>query len=206
MKKTAIAFLVAAGMLCGTGCHTIDDWTTDPALEHVYYIGFYKTGTYSDALNYEIASGGVARWRINAGAWNVTGTDGASSPIPFQFHSERVRSYDAVTYFWVYNNAGSELTPGTDYAVTDEDGNTLSPSDGKYSLTWPQAKKGIRNIRIKRLTSASGALRVNTFDPAKGTPSTSEDTYVESTRNNLTDEYEVRSLTHDNNKVTVTFN
>jgi hypothetical protein len=199
-------FAVACTLLGGAGCDQIDNWTTDPALEHIYYVGFYKSGTFSDALNYEIASDGVARWRINTGAWNETGTDGTSSPIPFQFHSERVRSYDAVTYFWVYNDAGSALTPGADYAVTDDAGNALSPSDGKYALTWPQAKKGIQNIRIKRLSAAAGLLKVNTFDPSKGTPATGQDTYVESTRNSLTDEYEVRSLTHDNNKVTVTFN
>ena len=206
MKKIIYAFFALTCLFYSTGCDTIDDWTTDPALEHIYYVGFYKTGVFSDALNYEIAGNGTARWRINTGAWTVTGTDGISSNIPFQFHSERVRSYSAVTYFWVTNDGASDLRAGTDYVVVDEAGNTINQTDGKYSVTWPQTKKGIQNVRIKRLTSATGSLKVNTLDPSKGTPSTADDKYIEATRNNLANEYEVRGLTHDFNKVTVTFN
>lgn len=205
MRKLIYVFTTMLAMLCTVGCSD-DAWTTDPALEHVYYIGFYKTNVFSDALNYEIAADGTARWRINTGTWNVTGTDATSSNIPFQFHSERVRSYDATTYFFVTNNGTSTLVAGTDYIVVNESGNTINMVDGKYSLLWPQAKKGIQNIRIKRLTTAKGALKVNTLDPANGTPSTAEDKYKESTLNSKTGEYEVRGLTHDFNKVTVTLN
>lgn len=205
MKQLTYLFMAVAAMLCTLSCDD-DAWTTDPALEHLYYFGFYKTGTFSDNLNYEIAADGTARWRINTGSWTVTGTGGVSSDIPLQFHSERVRTYDAATYFWVTNDGTSALVLGTDYVVTDESGNTMNPSDGKYSLNWPQAKKGIQIIKIKRLTSAAGVLKVNTLDPAKGTPSTAEDDYRESTLNSKTNDYEVRSLTHDFNRVTVTFN
>lgn len=205
MRKLIYAFAAIAALLCTTSCGD-DDWTTDPELEHLYYVGFYKTGVFSDALNYEIAADGKAQWRINTGTWNVTGTNGVSSDIPIQLHSERVRSYDAVTFFWVTNTGSSALVAGTDYTVTDESGNALALSDGKYALTWPQTKKGVQNVRIKRLTSANGSLKVNTLDPANGTPGTTEDKYRESTLNNKAGEYEIRGLSHDFNKVTVTFN
>jgi hypothetical protein len=183
-----------------------DAWTSDPDLEHIYYVGFFKAGVFSDALNYEIATNGTARWRVNSTAWIVTGTDGVSSNIPFEFHSERVRSYDVTTFFWVSNSGTSGLVAGTDYVVLSESGATLDPTDGKYSLTWQQAKKGTQIVRIKRLTSATGTLKINTLDPANGTPKTTEDAYRESTLNNKSGEYEVRGLTHDFNKETITFN
>lgn len=207
MKKLIYAFLAITVMFCGTGCDNIDDWTTDPELEHVYYFGFYKTGTFSDALNYEIAENGTARWRINTGSWNVTGSDGVSSDIPFELHSQLKYKYDIVSYFYVTNVGESALAAGTDYVVLDGSGNTIGISDGKYTLTWSQANKEDRkNICIKRLTSATGTLRVNTLDPSKGTPSTTPEKYIEDTRNNLTDQYDLRGLTHDFNKTTVTFN
>ena len=205
MKKLLYILSVVAAMFTLASCDD-DAWTTDPTLEHIYYVGFYRTGIYTDALNYEVATDGTARWRIGNGTWNVTGSDGTSSDIPFQFYSERVRSYDAVTYFFVTNNTGSNLVAGTDYTVIDASGNALTLADGKYSLTWPQTVKGIQNVRIKRLSNATGALKVNTLDPAKGTPQTTADTYIESTRNSVTGEYEVRGITSDFNKVTVTFN
>ncbi|MDL2306272.1 hypothetical protein LJC72_13230 [Bacteroides sp. OttesenSCG-928-D19] len=207
MKKIIYAFLAFTVMFCGTSCDNIDDWTTDPALEHVYYLGFYKTGTFSDALNYEIAADGTAKWRVNTGAWKVTGSDGISSDIPFQLHSQLKYTYDIVSYFYVTNSGESTLTAGTDYIVLDDAGNTMNPSDGKYTITWSQANKETKkNIRIKRLTATAGVLKVNTLDPGKGKPEVTEDKYIEDTRNNLTDQYDLRGLTHDFNKTTVTFN
>ncbi|MDR0658460.1 MAG: hypothetical protein LBG18_05955 [Mediterranea sp.] len=205
MKKIISVFTMAIAAICFVACGD-DAWTTDPALEHLYYVGFYKTGTYSDALNYEVAANGTARWRINTGAWTETGTDGVSSDIPIQFHSERVRSYDVTTYFYVTNNAGSTLVEGTDYVVLNESGTAIGKVDGKYPLTWPQAVKGVQNVKIRRLTSTNGVLKINTLDPANGTPSVKEEDYRESTLNSKTGDYEVRGLTHDFNKVTVTFN
>ena len=205
MKKILNLFIIFLSLFAFISCSD-EAWTTDPDMEHIYYVGFFKAGVFSDALNYEIAADGTARWRVNSTTWNVTGSNSISSDIPVQFHSERVRSYDAVTYIWVTNNAGSTLTAGTDYAVLDDSGNTISQTDGKYAITWPQAKKGVQNLKIKRLTSTNGVLKVNTLDPSKGTPSTTEENYIESTRNNKSNDYEVRGLTHDFNKVTVTFN
>lgn len=201
MKKILYFLTVVALMTISASCSD-DEWTTDPALEHVYYVGFYKTGAFSDKLNYEIAEDGTARWRIgDKGVWNETGKDGISSNIPIQLHSERVRSYDVVTFFWITNSEGS-LTPGTDYVVIDEKGEALALTDGKYSLTWAQAKKGIQNVRIKRLSKSVGSLRINTL---ASKPVITEEEYLETTRNNVTDNYEVRGLSHDYNKETITF-
>lgn len=212
MKKLIDAFFVVAVMFCGTGCDNIDDWTTDPGLEHVYYVGFYKTGTFSDNLNYEIAVDGTARWRVNTGSWTVTGSDGISSNIPFELHSQLKYKYDIVSYFYVTNSGVSSLVAGTDYVVLDESGNTVNLSDNKYAITWSQTNKEKRkNIRIKRLTSATGTLKVNTINPANVDPNTgnldvTEGKYIESTRNNLTNEYDIRGLSHDFGKTTVIFN
>lgn len=205
MKKIIYLLTSVLILFSTSGCGD-DDWTTDPALEHLYYVGFYKAGVFSDALNYEIATNGTARWRVNNSEWEVTGTDNLSSNIPLQLHSERIRSYNAITYFWVSNAESSSLSAGSDYIVIDGSGKELSLTDGKYSLTWPETKKGIQNVQIKRLSTSTGVLKINTLDPSKGTPSTNEEDYRESTLNNKTNEYEVRGLTHDFNKVTVTFN
>ncbi|MDR2915647.1 MAG: hypothetical protein LBV74_12570 [Tannerella sp.] len=212
MKKIIFAFIAMTILFCGTSCDNIDDWTTDPDLEHVYYFGFFKTLVYSNTLNFEIAADGTARWREASSAWAVTGTDGVSSDIPFELHSQMKYKYDIVSYFYITNSGESALVAGTDYVVLDGSGSTLTLSDGKYSLTWSQANKENRkNIRIKRLTSATGTLKVNTINPANadpetGKPDVSIDKYIESTRNNITDQYDLRGLTEDFNKTTVTFN
>jgi hypothetical protein len=194
-----------AVLFCMTGCEKDNIWGDGlPEMEHVYYIGFYKTNVNTDALNYEVAADGSSRWRINTGTWTNTDEANVTSPVPLQFHSERVRSYDAVNYFWVTNNGTSTLTAGTDYSVVNESGAAIAPdAQGGYPITWPQAKKGIQNIKIKRLSSANGSLRVNVLDPSKGTPNASD---ISTTVNNHANDYEVRGFTFDFNKVTVTFN
>jgi len=205
MKK--ILFICAAIFLliCTTACEKVNEWGDGlPEMEHVYYIGFYKSNVNTDALNYEIASDGSARWRINTGTWTSTSEANITSLIPLEFHSERIRSYDVTTYFWVTNNGTSDLTAGTDYNILTSNGITITPdAQGGYSVVWQQAKKGIQNIKIKRLTSKGGSLKVNVLNPALGSPDASN---ISTTVNNHTNDYEVRGLTFDYNKVTVTFN
>ncbi|MDR1371100.1 MAG: hypothetical protein LBJ72_13405 [Dysgonamonadaceae bacterium] len=204
MKKISFIYATIFVLLGMTSCEKDNIWGDGLAeMEHVYYIGFYKTNVNTDALNYEIAADGAARWRIGTGTWNNTGEVNITSPIPFQLSSERIRSYDAVTYFWVTNNGTTTLTPGTDYIVVNESGSEIASGSGAYSLTWPETRKGIQNVKIKRLTSAKGSLRVNVLNPANGTPNASD---LSTTVNNKADQYEIRGLTFDYNKVTVTFN
>jgi len=208
MKKTLLIAVIAIASVVFCGCEQHNMWDEGlPEMEHVYYVGFHKTDVNTNYLSYEVAKSGAARWRFGGNATSGTwvATDEAwVATVPFQFHSERTRSYDAVTYFWVTNDGASALTPGTDFTVTLENGATLTPNaDGAYSLTWRQTKKGIQNVKIKRSdTSPNGALKVNMFNPANGVP---EVTDLSTTVNNNTAEYEVRCLTFDNNRVTITF-
>jgi hypothetical protein len=197
MKKAALT--LAAALFLLPGCHTVDTWGDgQPEKEHIYYVGFYKTNVFSDALNYEVAKNGAARWRYQTTAWQPT-EEAFVAAIPFQFHSERVRSYDAVTKFWIVETG---LVAGTDYNVV-LDGTTLTPTGGVYSFAWPQTKKGVRDVKIKRLSQTNGSLKVYVIDPANGTPDPNK--YETSTLNNKTSEYEVRGFSADYGKVTVSF-
>ena len=202
MNKILLICATIFLLICTTSCETVEDWGDGlPEMEHVYYIGFYKSNVNTDNLNYEIAANGAARWRINTGTWINTNEVSISSLIPLQLHSERVRSYDAVTYFWVKNNGTSTLTAGTDFSVLTESGANITPdAQGRYSVTWPQTKKGIQNIKIKRLTSKAGVLKVNTL------PAAANASDISTTVNNQTNDYEIRGLSFDFDRVTVTFN
>ena len=207
MKK--IVFIMATAVaLISTSCETHELWDDGlPEMEHVYYIGFYKTNAFTDFLSYEVAQNGDARWRYGAnattGTWAVTDEPWVAT-VPIRLYSERVRSYDAVTFFYVYNISGSALTAGTDYTVTLENGTVLTPNaNGAYSLTWPQTKKGVQNVKIKRsATSPNGTLRVNLYNPADGTPVLTD---LSTTIVNKTAEYEIRCMLNDNDRVTITF-
>jgi hypothetical protein len=185
--KNKISTLAAVATLLFASCKDkINTWGDgDPALEHVYYVGFYKTTIYSAKLDYSPAQGDTAS-------------------IPVQLHSERVRSYDVTTCVWITDTAKvSGLSQGADYIVLGDNGAAISPSaSGAYSLTWPQAVKGTQALKIVRKSAATGQLKVNTLDPAKGTPTGAD---IATTVNNTTADYEVRGLTHDWNTVTVNF-
>ena len=48
---------------------------------------------------------------------------------------------------------------GTDYIITDENGNILTPeASGAYKMIWPNAKGGIQNIYVKALNGKKGLL------------------------------------------------
>lgn len=203
MKK--IKFIVIAAILCClSSCEVHEIWGDGlPEFEHVYVFFLDQPENQKDWLSYEIAQNGDARWRYGpsptSGTWMVSEQWVAS--IPFSFRSERVRSYDVVSFIWIE----SVLTAGTDYVVTREDGTVIAPdANGGYPLFWPQAKKAVQSIKIKRIQgSPNGTIRVQTFNPAKGVPVISD---VASLVNNKTAEYEVRCATLDVNKVMVTFN
>lgn len=207
MKKI-FTILATLAVLLSAGCAKYATWDDGlPEMEHVYYIGFYKTNIATDFLSYEIAQNGNARWRFganaNIGTWRTTDEAWVAS-IPIQLYSERVRSYDAVNYFWVFNAEGSSLVAGTDYTVALEDGTALTPNaNGAYSLTWPETRKGVQNVKIKRsATSPTGALKVTLYDPEKSTPVITD---LTTTIQNQTSEYEIRCMTQDNDRVNVTF-
>lgn len=207
MKKNSFLIAIIA-VLMSISCGKHQLWDDGlPEMEHVYYIGFYKSNIATDYLSYEIGQDGDARWRYGAnptsGTWQATDERWVAT-VPIQLYSERVRTYDAVNYFWVYNLEGSSLTAGSDYTVTLEDGTELTPNaDGAYSLTWPETKKDVQRVKIKRAeTAPSGTLRVNLYDPAKATPVITD---LSTTIQNQTAEFEIRCMTQDNNRVTISF-
>ena len=128
---------------------------------------------------------------------------GETLTVPTQFHSRYVRSYSPTVYYYttpVPGDEGVQLVCGTDYAVVDKDGNTLTPNaSGAYEMTWPNAAGGVLNIYIKALNGSKGSFRVLTFDPNE----TMDVTDVATTTIVKTDEYEVRAFS-ENYYVTVT--
>ncbi len=177
MKK--IIYLLFAISCIFIGCDN-DEWSDgDPSMEHVYYVGFQQwTARFDNSAKYDI---------------NRTDTVG----IPIQFYSERVRSYDVTTYYYV---SGS-LIRGVDYEVVDQNKTVLNPNEnGAFSLIWPKAVKGIQRVYIKALNSSTGSFTVLTFDPNSAVPISSSD--VSTTTNNKTQDYEVRAFSQ-NYKVTV---
>jgi hypothetical protein len=206
MKYVFLLF-AAATMLLTVGCEKRNDFPdSDPALEHIYYVGFYKTNVFSDFLTYEVAANGTTRWKYGSTATNgtwVSLSETNAVAVPVQLHSERVRSYSAVTYFWVTNIGSSSLVAGTDYSITVEGAAPASGPNGGYGITWPETRKGIQNIKFTRLSNKAGSLRVNLYDASKGVPTNSD---LLLTVNSTTSEYEVRCLTQDNDRVTVNFN
>lgn len=169
MKK--ILFLLMA-TICLTlaGCGD-DDWGNgDPAMEHIYYFGFEDWGKLKNDVVFNVNQGTIL-------------------DIPVQFHSERVRSYDVTVYYYV----SGDLVRGKDYEIVDENGTVLSPNaNGAFTMEWPQAKKGVKNIRVKALNGSTGSFKVLTFDP-----NDSEEISYTHTTNSITDDYEVRAFTQN---------
>jgi len=208
MKKIVVLIIATTVVLLSTGCK-YEEWPDGiPEYEHVYYIHFKRTFAYTDYLRFEIASNGNARWGngaiLSTLTWATSDEPWVTSDIPFQFFSERVRSYDVVTYFWVFNKEESALTPGVDYTVIHENGTILTPNaNGAYSLTWPKAIKGVQNIKIRRSAgSPGGELWVSTFQPGCETPTFNSPSTAIITQ---TSEYEIWGSAGDYEKVDVIF-
>ncbi len=170
-----IALVSAVLMSCDD-----DAWSEgDPAMEHVYYFGFENWGTLKNDVKYTV-------------------NRGETLAIPVQFHSERVRTYDVTVFYYVVGTA----VRGTDYQIVDENGAVLQPDDkGAFSMLWPKAVKGVKNIYVKALNGSAGTFTLQTFNPNAEKPITNAD--VTSTVNNVTADYEVRAFSQ-NYKVAIT--
>jgi hypothetical protein len=181
MKKI---LFVAISLLCMllTGCEK-DHWgDSDPTLEHVYFVGI------RDLVG------------LNNNAVAVSVAQGDTTSVPLRFFSERVRSYDVVTYYYV----GGTLQRGVNYEIIDQKGNILTPdANGAFALTWPKAVKGVQRVHIKTKSVGKGSFTILTSNPNAATPITSAD--VSTTVNNKTDQYEVRTFSQ-NYKATVNIN
>ena len=238
--KNIVKYLCAAiVMLPFAGCNPYETWPDGLAeLEHVYYVSNVKTGNGTELdLQHEIAADGTAKFvkRIHYNPNNtpapqyewVTSTESnVTMPMDIRFISEKVRTYDVVTYFWVENrnlaalpntpavnaawpNAAvspvadpPSLIEGRDYVVLTGSGATMTPNaQGVYSLTWPQAIKGQQSVKIKRLSTATGQLRLVFLDRSKITFTANDipnrDDLEVSLLNNKTSDYTIRGLWHD---------
>jgi hypothetical protein len=155
-----------------------DEWGDgDPALEHVYYFGFENWGDKSSFIK-------------NAVEYPVE--QGKTVEIPVQFHSERVRSYDVVVYYYVSAGA-SDLKRGVNYQIVDDNGTVIEPdANGAFPMSFPQAKKDVKNIHVKALTAGTGSFNVLTFDLTAGAIS-----HPDNIVNSQTKDYEVRAFTQN---------
>lgn len=177
MKNIFAILLIAIG--CSFVSCSDDAWGDgDPAMEHIYYFGFENWGQTNGEFN------------NNKVVYNVD--QGNTLEIPVQFHSERVRKYDITVYYYVSGDA-SDLKRGMDYQITDDKGTVLEPdANGAFSMSFPQAKKGVKNIYIKTLNGNKGSFNVLTFDPAAG-----EISHPDNITNSQTKDYEVRAFSRN---------
>lgn len=178
MKKTSILFTIAFMLLALVGCSE-EEWSNNNAeMENIYYFGFQDWGKQKNDVKYSV-------------------TQGDTIAIPVEFFSEQNKNYD-VEVIWFTK---SDLTLGSDYQVVDENGSTIQPqAEGGWSMTWPNAKKGVQHIRLKAIAGGKkGSVTVMTCNPANNEISTDSTTIAK------TGNYEVRGFSQ-NHKVTVTIN
>ena len=214
--KNIVEYISAVLILLSiAACDPYNTWPEGlPELEHVYYVSNVKTGNGTEQdLQHEIASDGTATFmnRIHynpappAGTplfeWVESDENNVTCPMRIRFISEKVRSYDVVTYFWVETRSG-DLAAGTDYSVLTENGTQLTPdAQGAYPLTWSQAIKGEQRVKIKRLSAKTGELRLVFLDRSRvtftATDTPDRNDLERSLLNNKTNDYTIRGLWHD---------
>lgn len=185
-KLTLICVFAISCLFAGCSNDHAEWENGDPTMAHIYYYCFEKWGG--------IPGGNDISYSV---------TQGETIAIPTQFYSSFTRKYSPEVYYYTSPNPkAEELVCGTDYVVVDKEGNTLTPdASGAYTMTWPNAKKGVQDIYIKTLNGKKGSFRVLTFDPAKKMDVTD----VSTTSIIKTNEYEVRAFS-ENYFVTVFIN
>jgi len=221
MKNIVKNISVVLILLVVASCDPYNDWPEGlPELEHTYYVSSVKTGNGTEQdLQYEVLADGTSRFMERrhynpappAGTpltvWLEQDEKNVTFPIRIRFISERIRTYDVTTYIWVESRSG-DLKAGTDYSVITESGGAMtSNAQGAYSLTWPKAEKAQQNIKIKRLSTTPGELRVMYLDRSRWAGRVSSTTpwpnpdrdNLEELLNNETSDYTVRGLWHDYN-------
>jgi len=195
MKNIFYSLLAVMLLLGFSSCEKDNIWGDGlPEYEHVYYVGFLKTQKFEYYVNFEIAADGTTRWREGSqqtnGTWENL-SDVNFVGVPLEFHSERVRSYDAVCKLWV---TATSLAEGADYSLSLEDGSALqSEGSGVYLITWKQAKKGVQKVKVTRKSAKTGEIKFYTLDPSKPANPNDLATLV----NNKTSEYEIDGFSDD---------
>jgi len=139
MKRLSyIAMLFAVAALAS--CEKKDYPKGLPELEHHYYAVFVPN---------------------NNSAVSVSKSQSALLKFPVQFYSTFIRDYDAVAKYIVVPDATSPAAVGVDFNIVDKNGNTIQPTGGSYTITFPQAKQAMDTIYIKLLNNpASGSRKM----------------------------------------------
>lgn len=109
-------------------------------LAHHYYLVFYPNT--NDTVRVQRTQAGLLK-------------------LPVQFYSTFVREYDAVAYY-IADTAriSNRAVRGTDFDITDRNGNALQPdAGGRFSITFPQAKQAKDTIYVKMLNAAAPGTR-----------------------------------------------
>ncbi len=98
----------------------------------------------------------------NNGTVTVNRSQAELVKLPVQFYSEFTRGYDAVAHYAVVTpDVPNPAVLGVDFQVVDSDGNTLQPNnEGKYTLTFPQARKATAAVYVKLLNNPEPGTRV----------------------------------------------
>ena len=139
MKTTIILSAIMFFLCVITACEDKDYPAGLPEYDNHYYIAYVPYNNSKVTVN-----------RNQAGLVK----------FPVQFHSAFVRDYDAVGMFTL-NTTGiaNPALPGQDFNIVDKNGNTIQPVDGKYSMTFPQAKKVRDTIYVKLLNNTLPGTR-----------------------------------------------
>lgn len=80
--------------------------------------------------------------------------------FPVQFYSSFTRTYDAIAHYSIVTTGiPNPAVLGQDFNIVDKNGAVINPVEGKYSLTFPQAKRMMDTIYVKLLNSSVAGTR-----------------------------------------------
>ena len=141
MKSRLYILFIAASVFALASCEKKDyDRGGTPDYAHHYYLGYLPNDNSSVSLQR---------------------TQTALIKFPVQFYSAFTREYDAVAkYAIVTTGITNPAVLGQDFNIVDKNGVTIAPgADGKYSMTFPQAKRATDTIYVKLLNSTVAGTR-----------------------------------------------
>ena len=139
-RTILIALLLMAGGLF-FACEDKDYPAGLPEYEHHYYIVYVPN---------------------NNSAVTVNRSQTELLKFPVQFYSSFTRSYDVVAHYAVVTpEVPNPAVLGVDFEIVDGNGNAIQPgSDGRYAITFPQARKATDTVYVKLLNNPAPGTRV----------------------------------------------
>ena len=132
-----IAFILVIASL--SACEDKDYPTGTPEYDNHYYAAFLPN---------------------NNTKVSVTRNQAGLVKLPVQFYSAFTRSYDAVAHYELSSTGiAAPAIAGQDFNIVDSKGAVLTPQNGKYTFTFPQAVKKTDTIYVKLLNSTKAGTR-----------------------------------------------